>query len=263
MVDLLNRRVRHTGVLGVGIVTKQEEKYITVEFANKISKFMYPSAFEKFLVPEESDILDVINAEIAVLKAAEETKKAEEAAEMANHQATKEQARLVGLSNISGRKTGSSKVYMPMQRTLGQTLTYLVFQGNTFDEECKGQFIWAPKYTKGGGTCHHWDRLMDIREGDVIFHCSDGYIQAISRAKGSYQECARPAFTIGGADWNQWEKDGRKVDCDYHVLKIPLKHGDYKEIILPYCKVKYAPFDKRGNGNVRKMWTLWLNRIFP
>lgn len=29
---------------------------------------------------------------------------------------------------------------------------------------------------------------MDVREGDVIFHCSDGYIQAISRVKAKVQD---------------------------------------------------------------------------
>ena len=95
---------------------------------------------------------------------------------------------------------------------------------------------------------------MDVREGDVIFHCADGFIQAISQAKGSCKDCARPGQDI--SEWLNWENDGRKVECDYYVLKAPLKHGNYKDKILEYCNVKYAPFDKYGNGNLGYLYDL-------
>lgn len=140
------------------------------------------------------------------------------------------------------------------KRVDGQPLTYLVFQGDTYNEERTGQFIWAPKYTKDGRTMHHWERLTDLREGDVIFHCSNGFILAVSRVKGSCEDSARPDSNTG--DWTNWEKDGRRVDCDYYVLKTPLKHGAYKSKILEYCNVKYAPFDKAGNGNMGYLYEL-------
>ena len=191
MVDLLNKQIKHTGALGVGTVTEQDDKYITVQFASKVSKFAYPAAFEKFLVPVDQKVADTIKSELEAVKA-------------------------------SGKKVGSSKAYTPVKRVDGQALTYLVFQGDTYNEERTGQFIWAPKYRKDGRTMHHWDRLMDVGEGNVIFHCSDGDIQAISRVKASFDESARLDHTTG--DWTNWEKDGRRVDCDYHVLKTPLEH---------------------------------------
>lgn len=253
MVDLFNKQVKHTGALGVGTVTEQDDKYITVQFASKVSKFAYPAAFEKFLVPVDQKDVDAIKAELETVKAAEEAAKAVEAAK----KAAEEQARLEELKTkaaATGKKVGSSKAYSPIKHVDGQALTYLVFQGDTYNEERTGQFIWAPKYTKDGRTMHHWDRLMDVREGDVIFHCSDEYIQVISRVKASFEESARPDHTTG--DWTNWEKDGRRVDCDYHVLKTPLKHGAYKDKILEYCNVKYAPFDKDGNGNMGYLFDL-------
>ena len=47
MVNLINKKVKHTGALGIGIVTEQDDKYITVQFANIVIKFVYPAAFEK------------------------------------------------------------------------------------------------------------------------------------------------------------------------------------------------------------------------
>ena len=39
MINLLNKKVRHSGALGVGTVIDQNEKYITVQFGSKTCKF--------------------------------------------------------------------------------------------------------------------------------------------------------------------------------------------------------------------------------
>lgn len=253
MANLLNKKVRHFGRYGVGTVIEQNDTSITVEFSEKTCKFQYPAAFEKFLTAEDKNIADDIDKELIALKEAEEAAKVEKAAS----KAAEEKAKLEELkakASVSGKKTSVDKVYKPVQRTEGKALTYLVFQGDTYDEEKRGEFIWAPKYSKDGRTMHYWDRLMDVRKGDVIFHCSNGFIQAISRAKGCCKECSRPGQNTG--EWLNWENDGRKVECDYYVLKVPLKHGDYKDKILEYCNVKYAPFDKDGNGNMGYLYDL-------
>jgi hypothetical protein len=251
MADLLNKKVKHSGKFGVGTVVEHEDTSITVEFPAKTCKFQYPAAFEKFLTAEDKVVVDAIAAE---LKAAEEAAKA---AEAAKKKAAEEQAKLEALkaqAASTGKKVSASKAYKSVQRVAGQALPYLVFQGNTYDEEMRGEFIWAPKFSKDGRTMHHWDRLMDVREGDVIFHCADGLIQAISKAKGPCIDCPRPGQDSG--EWLNWENDGREVKLDYYVLRVPLKHGDYKEKILEYCNVKYAPFDKDGNGNMGYLYDL-------
>lgn len=253
MVSLINKRIKHTGTLGVGTVTEQDDKYITVEFASKTCKFAYPTAFEKFFVALDSTDAEAINKELEEAKAAVEAARAAEAAKRAAEEQTKLEL-LRAQAAASGKKASVEKAYIPVKRVAGQAMTYLVFQGDTYNEERTGQFIWAPKFTKDGRTMHHWDRLLDVREGDIIFHCSDGYIQAISKVKTACEDSARPDHTTG--DWTNWEKDGRRVDCDYHVLKYPLKHGAHKEKILEYCNVKYAPFDKDGNGNMGYLYDL-------
>ena len=253
MVNLINKQIKHAGGLGIGTVIEQNDKYITVQFASKTSQFAYPAAFKTFLVPIEQSVVDAIKTEIEAMKAAEQEAKAKESAKKVAEEQEKFE-KLKAQAAASGKKVSSSKTYTPVSRVSGQALTYLVFQGDTYNEEMEGQFIWAPKYTKDGRTIHHWNRLMDVREGDVIFHCSNGYIHAISRVKASFEESARPDYTT--SDWTNWDKDGRRVDCDYHVLKTPLKHSAYKETILEYCNVKYAPFDKRGNGNMGYLFEL-------
>lgn len=249
MVSLINKQIKHTGALGVGTVVEQDDKYITVEFANKTSKFSYPEAFEKFLVAVDLADAEAINKELEDSKAA----KAVEAAKRVAEKKAKVEVLMVETA-ASAKKTSSSKKHVRAKRVDGHAMVYLVFQGDTYNEERIGQFIWAPKFTKDGRTMHHWDRLLDVKEDDIIFHCSDGYIQALSRVKAACEDSARPDHTTG--DWTNWEKDGRKVDCEYHVLKYPLKYGAHKEKILEYCNVKYAPFDKYGNGNMGYLYNL-------
>lgn len=253
MVNLIGEKIKNKA-LGVGTIISVEGKYITIEFPSKISKFTYPMAFEKFLVPVDPKISEAINEELNAAIEKEAQKKAEERA----RKAAEEQARIAALrdreNKKSVRKTGTVRNEYRVKRGLGQSLTYLVFQGDTYDEECRGQFIWAPKYTKSGGKCHHWDRLLDVRPGDIIFHCSNGYIRAISIAKGQCVDSARPEHTT--YDWTQWKKNGRRVDCEYYVLEVPVKYGDHKETILKYCNVRYAPFDKDGNDNMGYLFDL-------
>ena len=82
-MELIGLKVKHTA-FGIGVITDMDGNYITVEFASKTSKFVYPDAFEKFLEAEhvavQQMILDSINDAKA---AAEQKRQAEEAARKA------------------------------------------------------------------------------------------------------------------------------------------------------------------------------------
>ena len=266
MVNLRGKKVKHKS-FGLGTVIDQDAGHVTVEFPEKTCKFVYPIAFEKFLELDDPVLRNSISAEIAAKIAAEEAVKA---AEVARQEAEK-QAKLKVVKPQPVKSNGTKitaprvyKTYKPVKRTPGKIKTYLVFQGDTFEEEYLGRFLWAPKYTKSGGTRHHWERMVEICQGDVIFHCSNGYVRAISKAQGAYVDSPRPTVNLTGVDWTQWENNGRKVSCDYHLLRKPLKHGDYKKIIREYCQEKYAPFDKDGDGNMGYLFDLNLElaRIF-
>ena len=62
-MDFLNLKVRHK-VFGNGVITEVDEKYITIKFKSKETKFIYPDSFEKFLVAEDESIQSVIMEEI-------------------------------------------------------------------------------------------------------------------------------------------------------------------------------------------------------
>lgn len=79
-MELIGLKVKHA-VFGAGVITEMEGNYITVEFASKATKFVYPDAFEKFIKAEDSVLQQAIMDEINNAKAAAEQKRqAEEAA---------------------------------------------------------------------------------------------------------------------------------------------------------------------------------------
>ena len=246
-MDLVNYKVK-SKVLGIGTVIGQDDNHITVQFVAKKSIFQYPEAFRKFLTAEDEEIQKVLLGEIE--KADEFIEEIKNKAEEARKAA--EQAKLESLVVKVGRRT-ISKPVKRTERVEGQHFTFLVFQGSTFVDEYKGGYIWAPKFNQGGGTCHHWDKMLDVREGDLILHCAGGFVEAISVAKGPCFDCDCPNELT---EENFWAKDGRMVNCDYIKIQKPIRHSDYKDTIQKYCGVKYAPFDKNGNGNMGYLFDL-------
>ncbi|MBC3515592.1 hypothetical protein H8K20_04155 [Neobittarella massiliensis] len=246
-MDLVNNKVK-SKALGIGTVIEQDDSHIIVQFAAKKSTFQYPEAFRKFLTVEDDEIQQTLLAEITAADAliAEAKIKAEETRKAA------EQAKLEELDAKSERKT-TSKPAKRIERMEGQHLIFLVFQGGTFAKEYKGGYIWAPKLNQGGGTCHHWDKMLDVRKGDIILHCADGLVEAISVAKGPCFDCESPDEL---AEEKLWAKNGRMVNCDYVKIQKPIRHSDYKHTILNYCCAKYSPFDKDGNGNMGYLFDL-------
>ena len=72
-MNILNDVVYHNK-FGMGVVVAQGETDITIKFDNKVSKFQYPMAFQKFLVHENKNIQEQILQEVAALPKVEPIK---------------------------------------------------------------------------------------------------------------------------------------------------------------------------------------------
>ena len=132
---------------------------------------------------------------------------------------------------------------------------FFVFQGKTYEAERWGGYIWAPRSNISGRMIHHWKRLLDVRKGDIILHCSQGYIRAISTAKGSCYNCDQPKEL---ASERLWLDEGRKVDCDYIEFKHPIKTASFTVDIIKLSKDSYSPFNWKGGGNMGYLY--YINR---
>ena len=246
-MELIGAKVSHKK-FGSGIITKIDNGILIVKFSEREVNFQYPGAFETFLVAEEENVQSYMLEQIsAAKKAADEEKLAKELKrkEMELAARAREEEKIKSKSSTS--KTVVS------QRVEGKRMIYYVFQGNTFDKEFRGRYIWAPVANKAGLKPHHWTRLLDVRKDDIILHGCDGYIKAVSIAKDKCYECKQPDEL---KTEDLWDMEGRRVDCDYTLIPKPVKTSIFVDDIIRLCRVKYSPFDKDGNGNMGYLYEM-------
>ena len=73
-MDLLNVKVTHK-IYGEGTITGFANNRISVQFSSKLTEFLYPDVFEKFLVAEDESIQSAILSEIENKKKAKESQR--------------------------------------------------------------------------------------------------------------------------------------------------------------------------------------------
>lgn len=258
-MNLIDCKVKHVS-LGIGTVAEQTDTRVTVSFVSKTTNFEYPKAFASFLACEDPTMQAAILTEIADAKAAAEAQKRaeDEARQKAEEQRAAEAAekRATAISSSAKKKANST-----LKRIPGKRMTFFVFQGTTYDRESRGGYIWAPITNKDGKRVFHWDSLLDVRPGDIILHGVDGYVQAVSTARGECYDCTQP---VELSSEELWDRDGRRVDCDYITIRNAIKTSDFVDDIVRLCNVKYAPFDRNGSGNMGYLFEIDrdLARIF-
>ena len=122
---------------------------------------------------------------------------------------------------------------------------FLVFQGDTYDEEKELSCLWAPKKNKSGNEVHHHKRLLEVNEGDRVIHLVNRYIKAIStvRSKAYDADCPREFKRAS------WDREGRKVDVEIIELDDPIHVDDIINKIKNNLPEKYSPFNSDGGGN--------------
>ena len=249
-MNLVNQKVKHK-LYGTGVIIEQDEMYITVQFSTKTAKFKYPSAFEEFIIAEDEKLQEAMLQGIRSLRIAEE-----------NSKKSVDEVSIVKEKEAVLKAVSSSKTAKPeAKHDSKKQSVFFVFQGNTFDEESSGGYIWAPITNKKGSNIHHWNRLLDIRIGDLILHGCNGLVVAISRARTGAYECSQPEEL---RKENLWDQEGRRVDCEYAIIKKPIRTLDYKDIIIELSAAKYSPFNIEGKGNMGYLYEInrELARIF-
>lgn len=135
---------------------------------------------------------------------------------------------------------------------------FWVNQNKTYNIESKFEFLWAPIFNKCNRKEFHWENMLNIMEGDIIFHYFNGKICNISIAKCACYDCNLPNEMHDFS--NEWEKKGRRVDSKYHTLNKPLyiKDGAYTDDILKLNKtLSHSPFNK--NGKINQGYLFQLN----
>lgn len=91
---------------------------------------------------------------------------------------------------------------------------FYVQQGETYNEESAGGYIWSPQLTRNGRRNIGYTTMTKVRKDDYIIHVQDGRIKAISIAKADYYESPRPAELPAAL----WGLEGYRVDTEYHFI---------------------------------------------
>ena len=120
--------------------------------------------------------------------------------------------------------------------------SFIVMQGQTYQEEKELGMIWSGKQASDGSFPHSWQRVMEVKEGDRIFHYVKGDIVAISVAKTGCEIARRPSDVSN-------DESGYLVELDYHELEVPVNVRAKFDAILPLLPIKYSPFQADANGN--------------
>ena len=245
---------------GIGTIISIDSGYMTVQFAEKVSKFKYPDAFQMHITLENEALQSEMNA---IATAAVEEKAAAE--EKAKAQMFKDVMQSVEAAKAPAKKELSNKAATTSKKAPavshretikwdpGKRRTYYCFQGGSFNDEYAGGYIWAPYESKYGMKCHYWERLKDLKEGDMIFHAVHGKIRAVSIVSEESIIAARPEELVG---FYAGDNRGYYVRCNYTYIDNPISAWDYTEQTKEYSQVKYAPFNVNGTGNLGYLYEL-------
>ena len=111
--------------------------------------------------------------------------------------------------------------------------TWWVNQGQTYNQERDGGYIWAPTVNKAGVALTHHTAVELVRPNDVVVHYSGGFVRSLGLVSGDPVIRARPVELPE----DSWGSEGHWAPIDYFELAapIPLKEiGDRPKSAGPF-----------------------------
>lgn len=115
-----------------------------------------------------------------------------------------------------------------------------VNQGDTYERERDGEYLWAPQQTKDGKVMAHHSNMTRLVAGDIVFHYANGKLRAVSEVTEAAIKANRPTEFPSTA----WEKAGNLAKLAYYELTNPIP---LENIPLEWrLEVPKGPFDKFG-----------------
>lgn len=121
---------------------------------------------------------------------------------------------------------------------------FVVFQNQTYHEEKKGQYLWAPQKTQNNKSLFYWESMKNVNPGDIIFSMFKQHLYSVNVAT----ERAIDAQNPFDKNTTVWGKLGWLVKAQYNELEHPVSMKEYRNEILELSPPKYSPFTKNGGG---------------
>lgn len=123
---------------------------------------------------------------------------------------------------------------------------FFVFQNKSYLKEKADGYLWAPKRNKKGSRVSHWERMEEVKKGDLIIHSYFKKIVAVSIATTDAYSSIQP---LELQEEKLWEDEGWRVDSKYFEIKRPIITSDHSSEILQLQPVHNAPFNSISRGN--------------
>lgn len=143
------------------------------------------------------------------------------------------------------KKTKSQK------RKSGLSIFY-VFQGETYEEEHAGGYVWSPQLNKSGGKNAGYEMMTNIRKGDFILHNSNGKIMSISVAQSDCYEANQPRELSEANTTVEWDDVGYRVDTKYYDFDVPLITTNHTAWLADHY-IEGSAFTRVGRGKQQYM----------
>lgn len=158
----------------------------------------------------------------------------------------------IGIIKTDGDYSVADKQSISNDIKAPSSKVYIVFRGGSYTDETSN-YIWALKQDASGGTPHYWERMTEVKPGDIIFQYKDGYIKAVSTAATRCYDEDRYIHTDTNENWN---REGRRIDLNTTILDDPIRLSDFQNSIIKYRKEKYSAFNKNGGANQGYLYEL-------
>ena len=132
---------------------------------------------------------------------------------------------------------------------------FYVHQGETYNEERAGGYVWAPQLNKKGGKNIGYTTMTKIHKGDFILHSVNGKVMALSIAECDCYEANQP-HELSVADTTvNWNYIGYRVDTYYYDFDTPVDLIDCYDWLKEHY-VKGSAFTIKGKGKQQYMCNL-------
>ena len=247
--DLLDLKVKHK-VFGTGVITGVSGNYLTIKFAVKESKFVYPDAFEKFIVADDASIQAEIMEEINDIKlAAEAQRQAAETARKAEEDRRAAERKAVPATRNRGNiEDGFGPDYNVRHLAKQPILTY---------QQVEGQFgIKIAGFGRGINRTPSTVVLIssvDKKKAGFVYHdhwTPDGDYMYSGEGKTGDQQ-----LTLGNKAIIDAECDGKAI----HLFVKFSPQEYYYQGVFSLVDYTYED-DKDESGNVRKEYKFRLRK---
>jgi len=128
-----------------------------------------------------------------------------------------------------------------------------VNQGQTYEFEVDGDFLWSPKESKDGSRNQFYENMTLLKPGDLVFSYNDRMIRAIGTVQRKASTSPKPDFRSAGSNWSD---TGWYADVLFNELLNPFEPKKHIESIRPLLEEKYAPLRASGDANQAYLFSI-------